>query len=70
MLKRDVDKWVLVKLENVSKDLSSLKSKVGKLDIDKLAPVSVDLSKLSNVVKNRFGKNTEYDKLVKKVNAI
>ena len=70
MLKRDVDKWVLVKLENVSKDLSSLKSKVGKLDIDKLATVSVDLSKLSDVVKNRFGKNTEYDKLVKKVNAI
>ena len=70
MLKRDVDKWVLVKLEKVSKDLRSLKSKVGKLDIDKLAPVSVDLSKLSDVVKNRFGKNTEYDKLVKKVNAI
>ena len=70
MLKKNLDKWVLVKLENVSKDLSNLKSKVGKLDIDKLAPVSVDLSKLSDVVKNRFGKNTEYDKLVKKVNAI
>ena len=30
---------------------ASLKTKVDKLDIDKLAPVSVDLSKLSDVVK-------------------
>ena len=33
-------------------NLSSLKSEVDKLDIDKLVPVPVDLSKLSNVVKN------------------
>ena len=33
-------------------DLANLKSTVDKLDIDKLAPVSVDLSKLSNLVKN------------------
>ena len=30
----------------------SLKTEVNKLDIDKLAPVPVDVSKLSNVVKN------------------
>ena len=29
-----------------------MKSKVDKLDVDKLVPVSVDLSKLSDVVKN------------------
>ena len=33
-------------------NLTYLKSEVDKLDIDKLVPVPVDLSKLSNVVKN------------------
>ena len=33
-------------------NLASLKTEVDKLDIDKLVPVPVDLSKLSNVVKN------------------
>ena len=32
-------------------NLASLKTEVDKLDIDKLAPVPVDLSKLSDVVK-------------------
>ena len=33
-------------------NLASLKTEVDKVDIDKLMPVSVDLSKLSDVVKN------------------
>ena len=33
-------------------NLANLKTEVDKLDIDKLAPVPVDLSKLSVVVKN------------------
>ena len=33
-------------------NLASLKTEVVKLDIDKLVPVPVDLSKLSDVVKN------------------
>ena len=33
-------------------NLASLKTEVDKLDIDKLMPVFVDLSKLSDVVKN------------------
>ena len=33
-------------------NLASLKTEVDKLDIDKLVPVLVDLSKLSDVVKN------------------
>ena len=49
-----------------SSSLASLKTEVDKLDIDKLAPVPVDLSKLSDVVKN----NAVYDKLVAKVNNI
>ena len=51
-------------------NLASLKSEVDKLDIDKLAPVPVDLSKLSDVVKNDVVKKTVYDKLVTQVNSI
>ena len=51
-------------------NLTSLKTEVDKLDIDKLAPIPVDLSKLSDVVKNDVVKKTEYDKLVTKVDNI
>ena len=39
-------------------NLASLKTEVDKLDIDKLAPVPVDLSKLSDAVKNDVVKKT------------
>ena len=52
--------------QNLS-NLANLKTKVDKLDIDKLAPVPVDLSKLSNIVKNDAVKKTVYNKLVAKV---
>ena len=42
-------------------DLVSLKTKVDKLDIDKLVPVPVYLSKLSDVLKNDVFKKGEYD---------
>ena len=51
-------------------NLSSLKTEVDKIDIDKLVPVPVDLSKLSDAVKNYVVKKTVYDKLVAKVNSI
>ena len=51
-------------------DLDSLKTEVDKLNIDKLAPVPVDLSKLSDVVKNDVVKKTMYDKLAAKMNNI
>ena len=51
-------------------NLASLKTEVDRLDIDKLTSVPIDLAKLSNVVKNDVVKNTEYDKLVNKVNRI
>ena len=38
--------------------------------IDKLVPVPVDLSKLSDVVKNDIVKKTGYNKLVETVNNI
>ena len=51
-------------------NLANLKTEVDKLDIDKLAPVPVDLSKLSDVVKNDVVKKTVFDTLVAKVNNI
>ena len=51
-------------------NLASLKTKVDKLDIDKLTPAPGDLAKISNVVKNDVVKKTEYNKLVNKVNGI
>ena len=50
--------------------MANLKTEVDKLVIDKLTPVPVDLSKLSDVVKNDVVKQTAYDKLVTKVNCI
>ena len=51
-------------------NLANLKTEVDKLDIDRLATVPLDLSKLSNVVTNDVIKKTVYDKLVAKVNNI
>ena len=51
-------------------NLANLKTEPDKLDIDKLAPVPVDLSKLSDFVQNDVVKKTVYDKLAAKVNSI
>ena len=51
-------------------NLVSLKTEVDKLDTDKLVPVPVGLSKLSNVVKDDVVKKAVYDNLVGKVNSI
>ena len=57
-------------MKNIPKNLSNLKSKVDELDVDKLVPVPVDLSKLSNEVKNDVIEKTKYNALVKKINNI
>ena len=51
-------------------NLANLKTEIDKLYIYKLAPFPVDLSKLSDAVKNDIVKKTVYDKLVAKVNNI
>ena len=51
-------------------NLVNLKTKVDKLDIDKLVPIPVDLSKLSDIVKNDVVKKTVYNKFVAKVDNI
>ena len=52
-------------------NLASLKTEFDKLDIDKLVTVPLDLSKLSDVVKNDVFERAVYDKLeTAKVNNI
>ena len=51
-------------------NLASLKTEVDKLDIDKLVSVLVNLSKLSDAVKNDVANKSVYDKLVEKVHKI
>ena len=42
-------------------NLANLKTEIDKLNIDKLVPISTDLSKLRNVVKNDVVKKTIFD---------
>ena len=41
--------------------MAALKTEVGKIDVDKLKTVPVDLAKLSNVVKNEVVKKADYN---------
>ena len=66
-VKSDVDKSVADKLKNILTNLINFKTKVDELDVDKLVPIPVGLSKLSEVVKNDV-KKTEYNELDKKFN--
>ena len=66
-LKSNVDKLDIDKLKIIPTNLSNLKSKIDKIDVDKLVPFLVDLSKLSNVVKNDIDKNDLYNAKIKKI---
>ena len=54
-------------MKNVPTNGSNLKSKVDKLDVDKLVPVPVDLSKLNDVVKNYVVKKDVYNANIKTI---
>ena len=54
-------------MNNVPINLSNLKSKVDKLNIFKLVPVPVDLSKLSYIVKNDVVKKDLYIAKIKNI---
>ena len=54
-------------MKNVSSGLINLKSKVDKSNVDKLVPVRVDLSKLSDVVKNDADKKDVYEVKIKSI---
>ena len=51
-------------------NLAALKTEIDKIDADKLKAVSIDLAKLSNVVKNDVVKKTDYNALKSKVDGI
>ena len=55
------------KLKNAPTILNNLKSKVDKLDIAKLIPVPVHLSKLSDIVKTDVAKKAAYDAKIKHI---
>ena len=54
-------------MKNISNNLRNLKSKVDKLDVDKLIPVPFDLSKLSDVVKKDDVKKDVYNAKIKNI---
>ena len=54
-------------MKNVPTNLSNLKSKVDKLVVDKLVPVPVDLSKLTDVVKYNAVKKDVYNAKIKNI---
>ena len=54
-------------MKNVPTNLSNLKSKVHKFDVDKLVSVPVYLSKLSDVVKNNVVKKDVYNVNIKNI---
>ena len=54
-------------LKNVPTNLISLKIKKDKVDVDQLVSAPVDLSKLSDAVKNDFVKKDEYNGKIKTI---
>ena len=54
-------------MKNVPTNLRNLKSKVDRLDVDKLVHVPVDLSKLSDVIKNDVVKKDVYNAKIKNI---
>ena len=54
-------------MENVPISLKNLKSKVGKLDVGKLAPVPINLSELTDAVKNEVIQKDAYSPKIKNI---
>ena len=54
-------------MKNLPTNLSNLKSKADKLDLGKLVPVPVDLSKLSDVFQNGVVKKDVYNAKIKNI---
>ena len=54
-------------MKNVPTNLSNLKSKIDKLDVDKLVTVPIDLNKLSDAVKSYAVKIDSYNAKIKNI---
>ena len=65
-LESNVDKLDIDKLKIVLTNSNNLKIKVDKLGVDKLVPVPLDLSNLSDAVKNDVVKEDAYNAKTKK----
>ena len=68
-LMSNVDKLDIDKFKNVPNGISSLKSKVDQLNIGKLQIALVDISKLTDLVKNIVVKKIEYNTNIKDIEA-
>ena len=66
-LKSDADKLDIDELKNVPSNFNNLKSKADKLNSGKLEVTPVDLSKLSNVIKNDVVKKDVYNAKIKNI---
>ena len=66
-LKSNADELDVDKFKNVSTNLSSLAIKVDKLHVDKLVPVPIELSKISDALKNDVLKNDVYNSKIKHI---
>ena len=54
-------------MKHVTTDLSNFKSKVNKLDVDELVLFPIDLSKLSDVLKNNAVKKDVYNAKIENI---
>ena len=59
--------YIFINWKNVPTNLSNLKSKEDKFDVEKLVPVSVDLSKINDIVKNNANKKDVYNAKIKNI---
>ena len=54
-------------MKNIATNLNNLKREAHKIDVDKLVPVPLDLSKLSDVVNNYVVKKDVYNAKIKDI---
>ena len=66
-LKSNAYKINVDKLKNVSDNLTNLRNKIDKLDVDKLVTVPVDFSKISDAVIDDVIKKDVYDVKIKNI---
>ena len=59
--------YIFINWKNVPINLSNLKNKADKFDVEKLVPVSVDLSKINDIVKNDAIKKDVYNAKIKNI---
>ena len=69
-LKSNAYKINIDELKNVSGNLTNLRNKVDKLDVDKLVTVPVDFSKISDVVLDDVINKDVYDVKIKNIDVI